>query len=284
MRLPAFCDHHVHLGLVDGRQGGLAPSGIGRVVDLGWSDGVVALAQRSPVHAAYAGRFVAAPGGYPSASRWAPPRCLSEVAEPRDAADAVAHQVALRASVVKVTLNRDAGPVPDVPTLRAVVDAATEADLPVVAHAQGAGMVELALAGRVPALAHTPWTHRLDDDVVAEAVGAGQAWVSTLDIHGYGTPTDDQVRAVDNLARFHAAGGRVLYGTDLGNGPLPEALNPRELGLLADAGLSDDALLASLTDPWPFLTHPTDAETEVPDGPEPLLERLGRARVAQEGA
>jgi imidazolonepropionase-like amidohydrolase len=276
-----FCDHHVHLGLVDAS--GLAASGIGRVVDLGWSDDVVALARAAPVPAAYAGRFVTAPGGYPGASRWAPPRCLSEVAEPRDAAAAVAHQVALRASVVKTTLNREVGPVPDVPTLRAVVDAAAEADLPVVAHAQGPGMVELALAAGVHALAHTPWTHRLDDAVVAEAVEAGMAWVSTLDIHGYGTPSDDQDRAVDNLARFAAAGGRVLYGTDLGNGPLPEALNLRELGLLAGAGLSDEDLLAALTDPWPFADHPTTSQTEVPDGPSPLLERLASAHVVREG-
>ncbi|MEO6512836.1 MAG: hypothetical protein ABIO16_17695 [Nocardioides sp.] len=284
MRYPAFCDHHVHLGLVDaGQQGGLATSGIGRVVDLGWSDDVVALAQAAPVHAAYAGRFVTAPGGYPGASRWAPPRCLSEVAEPRDAAAAVAHQVALGASLVKVTLNRDVGPVPDVPSLRAVVDAAAGAGRPVVAHAQGPGMVELALASGVPALAHTPWTHRLDDAVVEEAVAADMAWVSTLDIHGYGTPSADQDRAVDNLARFRAAGGRVLYGTDLGNGPLPEALNLRELGLLADAGLPDDDLLATLSDPWPFVEAPTEDETEVPDGAEALLERLALAHVVREG-
>ena len=156
---------------------------------------------------------------------------------------------------MKVTLNRDAGPVLDVATLQAVVAAATVAGLPVVAHCQGPGMVELALAAGVSALAHTPWTHRLDDEVVAEAVEAGQAWISTLDIHGYGTASPDQDRAVDNLARFHAAGGRVLYGTDLGNGPLPEALNLREVGLLADAGLADDDLLAALTDPWPFAAH-----------------------------
>ena len=205
---PTFADHHVHLGLVD--CAGLAASGIGRVVDLGWSDVVAALADATPVHAAYAGRFLGAPGGYPSASRWAPPHCTSEVAEPRDAAAAVAHQVTLGASAVKVTLNRDVGPVPDVATLSAGVMTAAEAGLPVVAHVQGPGMVELALAGAVPALAHTPWTHRLDDEVVAEAVDAGQAWISTLDIHGYGTPTPDQDRAVDNLARFHAAGGTAL--------------------------------------------------------------------------
>jgi hypothetical protein len=275
-----FADHHVHLGLVDAD--GLPGSGIGRVVDLGWSDDVVALASSAPVAASYAGRFVTAPGGYPGASRWAPPRCTSEVAEPRDAAAAVAHQVALGASVVKVTLNRDAGPVPDGSTLRAVVEAAADAGLPVVAHCEGPGMVELGLAGGIAAVAHTPWTHRLDDEVVAEAVEAGQAWVSTLDIHGYGTPSADQDRAVDNLARFHAAGGRVLYGTDLGNGPLPPGLNLREIGLLVDAGLADDGLLAALTDPWPFADH-GDGRTEVPDGPEPLAERLAHARVVREG-
>jgi len=277
---PAFADHHVHLGLVD--PSALPASGIGRVVDLGWCDEVVGLATSAAVATSYAGRFVTAPGGYPGASRWAPPRCTSEVAEPREAAGAVAHQVALGASVVKVTLNRDAGPVPDGATLRAVVEAAADAGLPVVAHCQGPGMVELGLAGGIAAVAHTPWTHRLDDEVVAEAVEAGQAWVSTLDIHGYGTPSADQDRAVDNVARFHAAGGRVLYGTDLGNGPLPPTLNLREIGLLADAGLSDDDLLAALTDPWP-LADQGDGRTEVPDGPEPLAERLAHARVVREG-
>ena len=277
---PAFADHHVHLGLVD--PSALPASGIGRVVDLGWSDDVVALATSAPVATSYAGRFVAAPGGYPGSSRWAPPRCTREVAEPRDAAGAVGHQVALGASVVKVTLNRDAGPVPDGATLRAVVDAAADAGLPVVAHCQGPGMLELGLAGGIAAVAHTPWTHRLDDEVVAEAVEAGQAWVSTLDIHGYGTPSADQDRAVDNLARFRAAGGRVLYGTDLGNGPLPPTLNLREIGLLVDAGLTDDDLLAALTDPWPFANQ-GDGRTEVPDGPEPLAERLAHARVVREG-
>jgi hypothetical protein len=170
--LPAFTDHHVHLGLID--PSGLAASGIGRVVDLGWSDEVQTLAAAAPVVAQYAGRFVAAPGGYPGASRWAPPRCTTEVAEPSHAGGAVSAQVALGASVIKATLNRDAGPVPDLATLEAVAAAAGVAGLTVVARAQGPGMVELAIAAGVGALAHTPWTHRLDDAVVAEAVDVGQ--------------------------------------------------------------------------------------------------------------
>ena len=279
MRHPVFADHHVHLGLIDASA--LADSGVGRVVDLGWNDYVVEVARNAPVAASYAGRFVAAPGGYPGASRWAPRRCTSEVAEPRDAAGAVAHQVALGAAVVKTTLNREAGPVPDVSTLMAVVDAAGQAGLPVVAHCEGPGTIELALAAGIPAIAHAPWTHRLDDEVVAESVEAGQAWISTLDIHGYGTATPDQDRAVDNLGRFAAAGGRVLYGTDLGNGPLPETLNLREVELLVAAGLDDDQVLAALCDPWPFAEHPGDLQTDVPDGPRPLVDRLARARVVR---
>jgi imidazolonepropionase-like amidohydrolase len=277
--LPAFADHHVHLGLVD--VSGLAATGIGRVVDLGWSDAVVALAAAAPVETQYAGRFVAASGGYPSASRWAPPRCTTEVAEPRDAAGAVGAQVALGACVVKVTLNRDAGAVPDLATLSAVVGAARESGRPVVAHAQGPGMVELALAAGVSALAHTPWTHRLDGEVIAEAVAAGQAWISTLDIHGYGTLTPDQERAVDNLARFHAAGGRVLYGTDLGNGPLPESLNLREVGLLLAAGLSEAAVIGALTDPWPLAVSSSEHQTSLPDDGS-LVDRLAQARVVRQ--
>lgn len=73
------------------------------------------------------------------------------------------------------------------------------------------------------------------------------SWVSTLDIHGWGTPTPAQDVAIDNVRRFAAAGGSVVYGTDLGNGPLPVGVNERELRALAAAGLGGDDLLRALT-------------------------------------
>ena len=60
------------------------------------------------------------------------------------------------------------------------------------------------------------------------------------------------------------------------------AVNGHTVGLLVDAGLTDHDLLAALTDPWPFAHH-GDGRTEVPDGPEPLAERLPHARVVREG-
>ena len=255
---PVFRDHHVHLGLID--PSGLAEHGIGAVLDLGWSPDIMAL--EAPVSVAFAGCFLATPGGYPTGRPWAPHASVHPVASPGHASEAVATQVGRGAAVIKVTLNRDEGPVLDLATLSAIAEAAGEA--PVVCHAQGAGMVELAIAGGVAALAHTPWTHRLDDAVIAECVEAGMRWISTLDIHGYGQSSPDQQRAVDNLGRFHAAGGTVLYGTDLGNGPLPVGLNPRELGLLADAGLTEADILTALTGDWP-VPRPDDLVTFVPD-------------------
>ena len=71
----------------------------------------------------------------------------------------------------------------------AICDAgAPSADLPVTAHAQGAGQVERALGAGVDELAHTPWIRRLSDDV-DRAAAARLRIVSTLDIHSYGRDT-----------------------------------------------------------------------------------------------
>jgi len=270
-----FRDCHVHLGLVD--PGQLPAGGIGAVVDLGWSPDIADL--EAPVDIVYAGRFLTAPGGYPSDRAWAPAGSVSGVASPDDAASCVVDQLFLGAGVIKVALNADAGPVLEPAALSAVVGAAHDASREVVAHAQGPAMVERALTAGVDVLAHTPWTDRLPDDLVAEAARR-QAWISTLDIHGYGEPTSDRARALDNLARFRDAGGRVLYGTDLGNGPLPVGVNPREIEALTHAGLTDEEIIEAVTSDWPApLAEPDARVTFVPGERGPLAAWLAGASV-----
>ncbi len=252
--MPRVVDHHVHLQLVD--VAALTRSDLGGVVDLGANPSVVAglatsLAAAGGLRATYAGAFLTAPGGYPSDRPWCPEGGVYEVRSPGDAGVAVAEQVSYGATVVKVTLHADAGPVLDEGTLSAVVAAAHAYELPVVAHVEGVGMTARALATGVDALAHTPWTERVDDALVDAAVRGGQCWISTLAIHA-GDQTAEAV-ALDNLRRFQAAGGRVLYGTDLGNGDLPLGVNDAEVAALRRAGLDDAALETALTDPWP---HP----------------------------
>ena len=245
--LPGLVDAHVHLGLVNPAD--LAETQLSRVIDFGWS----AAAARDWVDGRFgdlrtdtAGTLHAAPGGYPSQATWADPAATTTITSPDDAAGAVAALVALGARLCKITLNADAGPVLDDASLASLVAAAHAADLPVAVHAQGEGQPERALAAGADLLAHTPWTHALGDDVLVAMAGR-MRWISTLDIHGWGDPTDDHARASDNLRRFVALGGHVVYGTDLGNGPLPVGLNPRELRALADCGLSVAAILTALT-------------------------------------
>ena len=245
--LPGFLDAHVHLALIDPAL--LAAGGIARVIDLGgWAPdaapGVTAGAPFPDV--AFAGQFLTAPGGYPSGRSWAPADSVCEVAGAAAASAAVDRQLARGASVIKVTLNAEAGPVLAADALAAIVARAHERGTAVVAHAQGVGQVLRAFVCGVDALAHAPFSERLVDELV-EAMAGRMTWISTLDIHGWGEHNDDFSRASDNLRRFHAHGGRVLYGTDLGNGPLPVGLNRREIEALLGAGLSPDEVIEALT-------------------------------------
>jgi imidazolonepropionase-like amidohydrolase len=70
--------------------------------------------------------------------------------------------------------------------------------------------------------------------------------VSTLDILSFGRDTPEIRTALDNLRRFHDAGGTVVYGTDLGNGAIPPGVHPREARLIAEAGLTRSEVLATM--------------------------------------
>lgn len=278
--LPPLVDHHVHLMIIG--LDALAETALAGVVDLGAPLDLVASAQHvdGVPHLDFAGAFLTAPGGYPVGRAWAAKGCAREVASvtgherwalPLPAETAVSEQLAFGASVIKVALNAAAGPVFDRATLDAIVAAAHERAMPVVAHVEGDGMTRLAIEAGVDALAHTPFTERVDDELIARAVSAGQRWISTLFVTGYGAVTSESERAIDNLRRFRSAGGRVLYGTDLGNGEQPLGVNPGELAALAAAGLEAAELIAAITDPWPRAERADGIATFVPGVPPATL-------------
>ncbi|GAA2034543.1 hypothetical protein GCM10009819_18540 [Agromyces tropicus] len=292
--LPPLIDHHVHLQLASAEAG--VARGIAAVVDLGADPGAIATIARADglPHVRYAGAFLTARGGYPSTRPWAPAGSVRELDPVDDDADAarerrhhaltgpveaaVGEQLRFGASVVKVALNPAAGPAFDRATLDAVVSAAHAAGLPVAVHAEGAGTAALAIAAGSDVLVHAPFSERLDDELVARAAAAGQAWISTLAIHVRDDAEVAEV-AIDNLRRFHAAGGRVLYGTDHGNGELEPGVNALEVAALVRAGLAASDVIAALADPWPERTPDwADAgvATFVP-GPAPAGDDLADA-------
>lgn len=290
-----FTDHHVHLQLVEHAL--LADSRLGRVVDLGADPGrIAALAVHNSSETAagpvdrgdptvtdpdseelrtasrpratvieYAGAFLTPVGGYPSDRSWAPAGSFREIASDPDAAVAVAEMADAGAARIKVASNSTAGPVFDDDTIRRIIDLAAARGLPVVVHAEGQGEAQRVARLGVAALAHAPFTERLDDDEIA-VQAASVSWISTLAIH------EDPQRAiaVDNVRRFHAAGGTVLYGTDMGNGPTPVDLDARELAALREAGLDDLALLRALAPVDP--RDPASVLLVLPDPTSDLLD------------
>lgn len=227
-------DFHVHLELIDPAL--VAAGGLTRVYDLGSSRAI----EVPGVEVVRAGRMLTAPGGYPSDRAWAASGLFREVAD-GEADAAVAEQVASGAALIKIALNADAGPVFAEGTLAAIVTAAHASGRRVVAHVEGAGQAARAAAAGVDAFAHAPWTERLDDALISR-LATRVTWISTLRIHA-GT---DRERALDNVRRFHAAGGRILYGTDMGNGPASGGVEQGELDALREAGLGDADLAAAL--------------------------------------
>ena len=248
---PRLTDHHVHVGLIDPFS--LMAGGITAVTDLGWIPAEASRLREASAAAAsglpevsIAGALITCPGGYPSRSGWAPAGAWVEVRDAEDAQAAVDAQVAIGASAIKFTMNNEAGPTLSAELGAAIIHAAHTSGLPAVVHAQGAGQARRAFEAGADRFAHTPFSERLDDDLVDAMADAGTEWISTLDIHGWGTPIGDFKVATDNLRRFAEAGGRILYGTDLGNGPLRVGVNGRELLALAAAGLDRDRLAASI--------------------------------------
>ena len=248
--IPGAVDHHVHIGLSDPKA--VLHGGVTHVRDLAWpADDIFPLADISqatefdgPVITA-AGPMITAPGGYPTRAPWAPPGTGVEVQGADEAAAAVERLAAQDPAAVKVALNADAGSTWTDAELVAVCKTAHDRGLRVTAHVQGSGQTERAAGAGVDELAHTPWTERLSDDLIHGLV-RGLTMVSTLDIHSFGRRTTELEVAIDNLSRFVAAGGRVRYGTDLGNGPIPPGIHLGEIVHLAAAGLGPDDVLTAL--------------------------------------
>src|SRR5690606_8808309 len=94
-------------------------------------------------------------------------------------------------------------------------------------------------------------------------------------------------RAIDNVRRFVAAGGRVQYGTDLGNGERMPGLQGEELRRMDAAGIRGTELVAALTDPWPLAALSSGVATfrrgAAPEGLDAIPDRRAAGVVGPGG-
>ena len=247
--VPGFVDAHVHIAFADPAE--VLRRGVTTVRDLGWpEEEIFALARSSRVPdfdgplILAVGPIVTAPGGYPTRAAWAPPGTGRAVTTRTEAEETVGHLETAGAVAVKVALNPPVGPVLPRDTLQALVEAAHRRGLLVTGHVHGADELDKALDCGVDELAHMLMSpEEIPDATIRRMVADGMVVVPTLSIFA----GRDREIAISNVARFRRAGGRVVYGTDLGNeGPRP-GIDPGEIGSLAEAGFSSLEIVASAT-------------------------------------
>lgn len=139
---------------------------------------------------------------------------------------------------------------------RAAVDETHRHRQLVIAHPTDIEGVRTAIAAGVDILAHTtlgsdePWP----EDLLRQFVDADMAMIPTLKLLGYelkkeSVPDDVAARiiatTIEHFRAYLAAGGRVLFGTDVGY--MTDFDPVDEYALMAQAGMSPMQILASLT-------------------------------------
>jgi imidazolonepropionase-like amidohydrolase len=187
----------------------------------------------------------------------APSPEVSDAAQARTRAE---RQLAAGADGVKIFAGAIVGgetgvlPMP-VDIARAAVDAAHRAGKPAFSHPSNMAGLEVSLASGVDVLAHTtPFTGPWDAALVARLRAADVALTPTLTLFEVELRRErvpPQVlesmlaTAVEQVRAFAAAGGPVLFGTDVGY--IDHVDTRREFELMARAGMDWRAILASLT-------------------------------------
>jgi imidazolonepropionase-like amidohydrolase len=236
--LPGFIDLHVHSTMPP-----MLRAGVTTTRNLGGPEAVLRPPYALPRYPRVfsSGPLITVPGGYPTRSN---PAYAAPVRSTEEAERKVDALVAKGAAVIKISLETFEGTVPtlDPGQVRAIVARAHRHGRRVTAHvADGQGLA-IALEGGVDELAHMPCVGVSLEQLEALAA-RGVEVVGTLRGGRLFRP-----RCRDSLVNartFVAAGGRLLYGTDIP--AVPATLDLVEVGLLRQAGLTPEQVLAAAT-------------------------------------
>ena len=177
---------------------------------------------------------------------------LPEIGDAAEASAAAKQLLDRGADGIKLFASSQRGTALSEETMRAAIDEAHRADKPAFVHPNSSADVLAALRAGADVIAHTtPSSKSWDDAILALVHERKPALTPTLTLWK-STMRHDRVSAQDQfvdaaigeLRAWIAAGGRVLFGTDLG------AVDPdpaEEYVLMQNAGMSFAQILASLT-------------------------------------
>ena len=247
--MPGFIDSHVHIGMAKPLE--VLRGGVTTVRDLAWPPQAIWPLSAESKSADWqgpeilaAGQMLTVPDGYPLQAPWAPGDTGRAIRSTDEAREAVDEQAGSGSCVIKVALNDLVGPTIGKGTLAAIVEAAHARGLRVTGHVYGLGELHKAIDVGMDELAHMLMSPEpIPVATVKRMVSAQMTIVPTLSCF-FGK---DQTIAIENTRAFIAAGGHLIYGTDLGNeGPRP-GIDPREVDGLARAGLGGSDIVAAAT-------------------------------------
>jgi imidazolonepropionase-like amidohydrolase len=176
------------------------------------------------------------------------------VASPHEARVAVRRLVGRGAELIKIALEDGSvsGSHLSMLTLaevRAIVDEAHRLDRIVTAHVLEQSGLDRALAGGVDELAHMPCL-AISPRSLREVARRRIPIVGTLHVAATVHAADPSFSCPDGVADariFVAAGGTLLYGSDMGNPGIPLGVDVGELLLMQRAGLAPTDVLAAAT-------------------------------------
>ena len=138
-------------------------------------------------------------------------------------------------------------PMPE-PIARAAVEAAHEHGLPVFSHPSNLEGTRVAVRAGVDVLAHPPdMTEGVDEPLLREMADRRMSMVPTLQMFERTVSTDRSYLEpiYDIVRRFHALGGSILFGTDVGY--MTDYSIEGELRAMLGCGLTPSEILRSLT-------------------------------------
>ena len=177
---------------------------------------------------------------------------VAEVADAAQAADAVRKRIEEGADAIKIFASGPRGPALDQATMQAAVEVAHRAGKLVFVHPNTAADVQTAVSAGVDIIAHTtprtgPWEPALIESMKAHHVELTPTlWLWTYFARHDRLSAQDHTTemSVSQLRAWSAAGGGVLFGTDIGAVDYDPS---EEYSLMARAGMSFRQILASLT-------------------------------------
>jgi imidazolonepropionase-like amidohydrolase len=139
--------------------------------------------------------------------------------------------------------------------LRACVEEAHRLGMPVTTHALGVEGIRRAVEAGVDMIEHCGWVteegSRFDPEIAATIAATGVVVCPTMNTaclaDPYFCPWDDRDALLANLRGMLAAGVELVAGTDAGIGLVPFENYADGLDVLADAGMSNRAVIGAAT-------------------------------------